>query len=208
MPEWLLKEDNYIPPGDRDTFIDKSILSILMVLTRFRLQAASNKKSALGINARVKMISSLILILTVSLTRSASYIFAVYVLLLLEISLLDARDIKHIIKSGAAVAVFTLIIFAPSALMGNAKNTLMIAMKVFASVTAVNILSCTTDWQDMMGSLKMFFVPDIFIFAIDITIKLRPQAAERRQEQGQTQPSRRDCGHYVHQVQGNVRRTL
>ena len=39
MPEWLLKEENYMPLKDKDTFINKSILSLLNVISRIRAQS-------------------------------------------------------------------------------------------------------------------------------------------------------------------------
>ena len=69
MPEWMLQKDNYIPEKDKDSFIDKSILSILKVLTKLRLQT-DNKADKSGISAVFKLISVLLIIIFISLTRS------------------------------------------------------------------------------------------------------------------------------------------
>jgi cobalt/nickel transport system permease protein len=47
----------------------------------------------------------------------------------------------------------------------------MIPAKVFACVLAVNILSASTRWDHIIGALKRFRFPDLFIFVFDITIK-------------------------------------
>jgi len=47
----------------------------------------------------------------------------------------------------------------------------MITSKVLATITAVNILSHATRWSYITSALKRFFVPDIFILVLDITIK-------------------------------------
>ena len=60
MPEWLLKKDNYILQKDKDTFINKSILSILEILARFRIQT-EYKSNKFGINTIIKVIITLII---------------------------------------------------------------------------------------------------------------------------------------------------
>jgi cobalt/nickel transport system permease protein len=69
------------------------------------------------------------------------------------------------------MTLFTFFILLPSAFSGNVHNCIMITTKVFATITAVNILSNTTKWNAVTGALKKFFIPDIFILVLDITIK-------------------------------------
>ena len=170
MPEWLLKKDDYIPVKQKDAFIDKSILSVLNVLTRLRLQT-ENKKNRFGINAPVKLLSMMILIIFAAVSRSFLFIAMIDVFLLLVVSLLEADEIKYIMKMGVTVSVFTLIILLPSILAGNISNSILIVLKVIATITTVNITSCTTKWSDAVNALKIVFIPDIFIFVLDITIK-------------------------------------
>lgn len=170
MPEWILQKDNYVPKKDKASFIDKSILSILKVLTKLRLQTDS-KANKLGISAVLKLTSVLLMIIFVSLTRSFSFILIVNVFILVLINFLDIEEIKYIVKMSSAVAFFTFIILLPSILLGYGNNTLMITLKVLISVAAVNILACTTEWDDLIRALKVFHMPDMFIFVLDITIK-------------------------------------
>jgi cobalt/nickel transport system permease protein len=170
MPEWLLQKDNYIPIKDKDAFINKSILSILVVLTRFRLQTGY-KENKFGVNALVKLISTFLLILFVSLTKSFSFVLVVNVCLLVIINFLNIEEIKYILKVSSVVAIFTFIILLPSIFMPYGNNAIIITLKVLASVTTVNILACTTQWNELLGTLKVFHVPDMFIFVLDITIK-------------------------------------
>lgn len=170
MPEWLLKKDDYIPQKEKDAFIDKSILSILGILTRFTLQTEI-KRNKFGINAAVKLLMTLLVIILVSLSRSFAFVILIDVFLLLIVSLLNYNDIKYIIKMGIVISIFTFIILIPSILMGNKNNSLLIILKVLATVTAVNITACTTKWNDIIAAFKTLFIPDIFIFVLDITMK-------------------------------------
>lgn len=170
MPEWLLKKDDYTPLKDKDAFINKSILSILRVFSRFMKQT-EYKKNKIEINALVKLISTLIFIIFISLTRSFTFVLIINVFILVLINLLSIDEIKYVLKIGLTVGAFTFIILLPSILLGYGNNSLMITLKVLASVTFVNIVACTTQWNDLISALKVLHVPDMFIFVLDITIK-------------------------------------
>jgi len=170
MPEWLLKKDNYKPLKDKDAFINKSILSILSVCARFRLQTGY-KVNKFGVNALVKLISTLLIIIFVSLTKSFAFVLVANVCLLVIINFLNIEEIKYILKVSSIAVIFTFIILLPSIFMSYGNNVVMLTLKVLASVTTVNILACTTQWNELVGTLKVFHVPDMFIFVMDITMK-------------------------------------
>jgi len=170
MPEWLFKKDNYIPEKDSVNFINKSILSILNILTRFKLQSNA-KADKLGVNDLIKLISTLVLIIFVSLSKNFTYILIADIFLLMLINFLSIDEIKYVLKVSFVMAAITLIILLPSIFLGYGNNALMITLKVFATVGFVNILSYVTKWNDLLGALKVFKVPDMFIFVLDITIK-------------------------------------
>lgn len=171
MPEWLLKNDNYIPQNRQDSYIDKSILSILGLLAKFNMQAEKKRDVKFNINANVKMLFTLLLIVLVSISKSSAFVIMVDVLILFVVSLMSAEDIKHIIKLIVAVSIFTFIILLPSILMGNKSNSYLMLLKVLASTVSINIISATTKWNDIIAALKKFFIPDMFIFVLDITMK-------------------------------------
>lgn len=170
MPDWLLEKDNYIPEKDSVNFINKSILAILSILTRLRLQS-NTKASKLGVNDLTKLVSILLMIIFVSLSKSTTYVLIANVFLLLLINFLGIEEIKYVLKVSFVMAVVTLLILLPSIFLGYGNNALMITLKVFSSVAFVNTLSCSTKWNDLLGTLKLFKVPDLFIFVLDITIK-------------------------------------
>lgn len=170
MPEWLLGKDQYTPQKDKDTFIDKSILSILGVISKLALQSEKRKKKN-TINPVLKVISTLLVIILISVTRSFTFVLTINVLLLLAVSLMSLKQIKSILSVSFITALFTLIILLPSILMGNVGNSILTVIKVLANITSVSILTNVTEWSDITGILKLFFIPDLFIFVLDITIK-------------------------------------
>jgi len=170
MPEWLLRKDDYAASIEKNNFINKSILSILKMLTKFKYNAKF-KPNRFGINTLTKFISAILIIILVALSRSLPFIIIIDVYLLLIISMLKPEEIKHIIKLALVVTIFTVIILFPSFLMGNTNNSMLIVIKTLTTVTAVNITSAITQWNDITKTLKVFFIPDIFILVLDITIK-------------------------------------
>lgn len=170
MPEWLLKEDQYSPEPDKDTFINKSILSLLNVLSRIRAQSRT-KPGNLKINEASKVLFTFLLVILLSVSRSPAFVIVINVYLLLIVSFLSAEGIIRILKVSLTVAAFTFLILLPSIFWGNIHNSLMITSKVFATVMAVNVLSYSTEWSSITSAMKIFFVPDIFILVLDITIK-------------------------------------
>ena len=105
------------------------------------------------------------------MSGSFTFIIVINVYLLVIVSALDAKAIISIMKISLGMTAFTFVILLPAALLGNTYSSVMITTKVFATITAVNILSHTTRWSDITSALKRFFIPDIFIFVMDIAIK-------------------------------------
>lgn len=170
MPEWLLKTENYTPPADRDTFIGRSILAFLRLLSRIRAQSDYDK-DRLFVSPVFKLVFTLMYIVLLSISRNYTFLYTMITYIAVVLCLMPGRDILKILRGSLAAALFTLIILIPAALQGNTYSIVMIPVKVFASVTAVNILSYSTRWDRLIGALKLFFFPDIFIFVLDITLK-------------------------------------
>jgi cobalt/nickel transport system permease protein len=169
IPEWLLGNENYVPQSDRDTFINKSITSLLSVLSHIQRQSR-HKTDLFGINVAFSVIFTILFIVLLSVSRDLIFVITAIVYLLLVLCLLKAEDVISILKLSFGAAVFTFIILLPTALYGNYYSITMITPKVFAAVTAVNILSRSARWNSITGALKTFFIPDIFILVLDITI--------------------------------------
>jgi cobalt/nickel transport system permease protein len=170
IPEWLSKDENYSPQSDKDTFINKSILSLLSILSRIRTQDLA-ETAKYEINAVFKVAFTFLLVTLLSLSQSYIFVIIINVYLLVILSTMDVKKIIVILKISFIMALFSFVILLPSVFWGNTYSAIMITSKVFATITAVNILSHSTRWNSITSALKWFFVPDIFIFVLDITIK-------------------------------------
>jgi cobalt/nickel transport system permease protein len=170
MPEWLLRDENYTPVSDKDTFVSKSILSLMGVLSRIRTQSRYNADKV-RINTALKVAFTFMLVLLTSITKNFTFTIIINVYLLAILSMMNGEEIIEVLKISFIMSAFTFVILLPSAFWGNRFTIVMITFKVFATVTAVNILSHSTRWNAVTSALKRFFVPDIFILVMDITIK-------------------------------------
>lgn len=170
MPEWLLNEDKYVYRKDKDAFIRHSIIAILSVLSRIKMQT-EYEYSKFRISPLIKFSSVLIIIFLNSLTRSFIFILIISAALFIILNFLKVDKIKYVIKSAMIVTIFTFVMLLPSAFVGYSKNIIIITLKVLNSVIIANIFACTTKWDHFISSLKLFHVPDIFIFILDTTLK-------------------------------------
>jgi cobalt/nickel transport system permease protein len=169
MPEWLKRSEAYAPGGDKDTFINKSILSLLRLISQIRAQdgagAAKNR-----VDPFFRVIFTLALIALVSLSRETAFLFAALTYVLAQVAILPLRAMRGTLKFAALATVFSFVLLLPAAFFGNRYSLVTLPVKLFISVAAVNILRLSK-WDALIGALKRFHVPDMFIFLLDITVK-------------------------------------
>lgn len=170
MPKWLLENENYIPQADKDTFVNKSILSLFKVISMIKMQD-NGKAPKYQLNVPLKVAGTFLLLVLLSISRSFLFVVTVNVYLLVILSLMDADKIVKILRLSFVSALFTFIIMLPAVYWGNSFSCIMITSKVFATITAVGTLSHTTRWREITSALKSFFIPDMFILVLDITMK-------------------------------------
>lgn len=170
MPEWLITTENYTPTKDKDKFISKSILSMFGLISGIRAQD-TKPEELFGVHAVFRVLFTLLLVVLLSLSHGFTFVLIVITYLMLLLALMPAKDIIAILKVAIVMTAFTYVILLPSAFYGNSYSITMIPPKVFATITAVNILSRATRWNNIISALKRFHIPDLIIFVLDITIK-------------------------------------
>lgn len=170
MPKWLFTSENYIAHCDKDTFVNKSILSVLKLVSRMKMQDSS-KTLEQELCVPVRILFTGIFLVLISLTRSFAYVMIANVYLLFVLSLLEPTKLIKLLKISLGITIFTAVIMLPAFLMGNYYSSVMITCKVFATITIMGIFSHTIKWNSITASLKRFFIPDLFILILDISIK-------------------------------------
>jgi cobalt/nickel transport system permease protein len=78
---------------------------------------------------------------------------------------------KRIFLRSLLFPIITLIALIPSMFYGNIYNSMLIFQKLILSILLMNLLAHNTKWSEMSKALKLIFIPDIFIWIMDITLK-------------------------------------
>ena len=163
MYSWLLKKDDYRPKKDRDFFIDKSTLSIVSKLSWMKKEYEGNGTFFYSLNPVLKFTTSVSLIIIISFITTPLPVIYLFAYVLLSLALINASDIRKILIVSFLAVLFSAVILLPSELMGNALNSIIICLKVFSTVTIINIFAYTTKNQDITKSIRVFGVPAFFI---------------------------------------------
>lgn len=169
VPEWLLAEEDYVPPKDRDGFLQKTIISILAVLSSVKRdkEYVDYSKTA----PALRIFSAVFVIILMSLSKNLMFSIVVITGLLVRLAMLSGTQIKHILKSTFYAVLISALILIPAAIFGAWHTFFYITVKVAGSVTLLGILSSTMPWNQMTSGLSMFHIPDVMIFTLDITLK-------------------------------------
>ena len=119
----------------------------------------------------LRLLSSFLLILFVSLSRSIYFLAVVGTYELVIMCLMSGPKIAKVLKTSLVAALFAFVIFLPSALWGNWPGVLAVAAKVLLSVAAAALVSATASWSEISLALSSIHTPDIFILVLDLAIK-------------------------------------
>ncbi len=115
----------------------------------------------------LKVIFTFSLVILLSFSHNFAFVMTILVYTLFSLSLMKGNQILAILKISLWVSLFTFIILLPS----NKYSSVMITVKVFTTVTTINMLPHSTKWSSITGAFKFFNIPDIFILVLDIAIK-------------------------------------
>jgi cobalt/nickel transport system permease protein len=170
IPDWLSEKDNYLPKEEKNLYIEKSILSLIKVISIIR-QNKNRDKLIYSINPTLKVVSTILLVLCISLSRKLNLLLIADVYVLINLLLMEKRSRKRILFKSLVFPLITLIALIPSMFYGNIYNSLLLFQKLVITILLINLLSHNTKWSEISKALKLLFVPDIFIWIMDITIK-------------------------------------
>jgi len=170
VPEWLSVKDNYIPKEEKNLYIEKSIFSLIKIISIIR-QNKDQDKLIYSINPALKVASTIVMILCIAISRSFIYLCIIDIYLLINLFLMEKKSRKRILLKSLIFPIITLIALIPSMFYGNIYNSILLFQKLIITIILMNLLSHNTKWSEISQSLKLLFIPDIFIWIMDITIK-------------------------------------
>ncbi|MBL4932531.1 energy-coupling factor transporter transmembrane component T [Clostridium paridis] len=170
IEEWLLVKDSYVPKDEKNSYIEKSIFSLIRIIAIIR-QNKNKDEIIYSINPTVKVIASILSVVLISITRSFIFLSIFDLYILITLFFMDSKERKRILLSSIVFPFITLVALIPSMLYGNIYNSLLLCQKIVTTIIITNLLSHNTKWSEISKSLKLLFIPDIFIWILEITIK-------------------------------------
>ncbi|MGN0702137.1 MAG: energy-coupling factor transporter transmembrane component T [Lentihominibacter sp.] len=177
IPEWMTHQENYIPETDRDGFINRSLLSVMSVMSRFRTGSTRGSSltvpglAAVSFSAPARLMTALLIIILSSCSRNMFFTYCMIALLLVCLCAMDGGKLKGVFAAALAAAGLSALVLLPAAFLGSPRTILTVSLKVFLSVGLLGHLAATTPWNKITEGFRFFMVPDIMIFTFDITLK-------------------------------------
>lgn len=170
--QWLFKDDDYTPTKDKDAFLDKSILSMLKVISKIQTSGKISEDGFLyEVNVFLKLVSAFVFIIFLSLSMKWEFIIASAFIYIIFFLFIKSEDKKKIFTMQFTVFIFTFLLLLPSIILKNINNSFMILFKVTLSIGFVSIFSYTSSWYESAKALKILFIPDIFIFVLETALR-------------------------------------
>ncbi|MBB5335216.1 energy-coupling factor transporter transmembrane component T [Pectinatus brassicae] len=167
IPMWLLQNDDYLPQKDRERYLSKTLLGILGRLIHFRQQMQIQTESFFSVT--FKLIYVFLLIFSIALAHTITFLLLLLAGLLAYICLLDGRQILSLLKPAIGAMVFTFIIIVPAIFL-QGTIVMLLPFKVFLSTLLVAALSRSTPFYLITKALGGLHVPSVFIMSLDLTI--------------------------------------
>ena len=171
LPEWMEKQEDYIPSNDHSRFVVDSIKSIGEAMSRIKIQKGHEKGRTLP--PLFKLILMFAGILFVSISQNRIPVMAYAAFLLLYLCTWPAEDIWNILKAGLMASFLAFLILLPAMILNSGLiwNEFFIVLKVFLSIITVSIFNHTTQWNHVTKALRQLHIPGVFVFTLDITLK-------------------------------------
>lgn len=172
----MTHQENYIPETDKDGFINRSLLSVMSVMSKFRMEGRKGSSFIPGIpdlsfSAPAKLMLTLLIIILASCSRNMLFTYCMIALVLVKLCMLQGRLLTRVFTAALAAAGLSALVLLPAVFMGSPGTMLTVSLKVFLSVGLLGHLAATTPWNRITEGFRFFLVPDIMIFTFDITLK-------------------------------------
>ena len=167
LPDWACQDEVYAPDRDRDYYITRSLLRLMLVLQALRQQASRKQHGT----ALLGLVYTLLLILSLVLARHSAYLWAVGAGEAVLLCLLPARTLRQNLAGALLATLFCAAIVLPALWLGNGQHVLLLPAKTFLTVTALNLLQENFAWHSLTHACRQLHVPNIAIFLLDTTLR-------------------------------------
>lgn len=169
MPDWLEEEPAYQPVSGRNTFIEKSKIQFLFVLSKLKMQVSLTQKELPAVGLSIFVLLEVIFFIVSS--RKILLLFCFLGIELVYLATFSGKVIKVILLEMFSGAAFAFVFSLPAYIMGNHYTMQMLVLKTILTVLAVALFSHTIPFYRLgqsLGRIKGFHT---IVFIFDITMK-------------------------------------
>ena len=168
LPDWVSKKEEYTAVKDNDYFITKSLLGIIRMLRQLRFQSRTNIQCVSAVGAA--MLTANIIILC-ACSRTSAFLLCISALLLVIISLLDGNIILRLLKHSFTITIISCLVLLPAFYFYQNPFVFFIPVKTFFIIISISLLTTYFNWHSILDVMHRFYVPSIFIFICDTTLR-------------------------------------
>lgn len=163
-------------------FIDKTLNEFNRVLKEALLFEEKKDSFLSKINERIKIISLILILITISLLNKIESILLFYILSLV-ISYLSKLSLKNLLKrTWSFILLFTLVIAIPIIFINPINlsfgfsekgllNAIRFVLRVATSISYIQLLIMSTSWIKILASLRVLGVPSLIIAIVSMTYR-------------------------------------
>lgn len=168
--EWLKKQDNVEFETIDEVFLEKTIKSLLNLLSKIRGFNIKRDRGIYGVDEAYKLYFTIINTILLSLSFNIYFIMLNACYVILMTLLLDDEDLIKIIKIVIGILFISSLVIAPTFLFGN-KNAFVLIFKITLCISMAMIMSITSNWHRIISSFSIIKVPNVVIFIFDTAIR-------------------------------------
>lgn len=170
VPQWLLKEDSYEPPKDRDIFLHKSAQALTFAASQIR-RVDERNRSRISFSTQIKLALTITTILLVSAARNFAFVELVGCALFVRLAFLEPKKLTRVLAMPFQASILAALILAPSLLLGQSRAVIVVPCKTFITTAVLAMMAYSTNWNRFTCAFKSFGIPDSALFIFDLTLK-------------------------------------
>ena len=150
-------------------FYTQSAAALTYVLTK-RVGLTNVNAAELLFDA-IKLALTLLFVLLVASSRNFAFVEIVGVALLVLLATYEQEKLARVLILPIQALIISLIILAPSLLLGQTRAFVVVPCKTFLTTTAISLLAYSTSRNRFTCAFKSFGAPDSALFIFDLTLK-------------------------------------
>lgn len=180
LPAWLQEDDRYEPLADHDRFLQKNALKLTSLLARVKAQRGGLENESrlspldrllLSVDVSLRLGGIVVLILCTALARNMFFVYVMVGLVLVVLAFKHADALAETIKPALAATGFAVLITIPAIFLGQPASCIRISLKVFVTVSLLSHLSHGVAWNQLVGGLRFYRVPQLVVCVLDMALK-------------------------------------